>query len=191
MGNDDRKIIIPDTEEMEQVGPGTGDATDPSAAEDPQDQLRRERDDFKDKYLRAQAETVNTSRRLHQQHANAMKMAAMDLARELLPVVDNLERTIANLEHLPSDDPVTKGVRLIADDFGKILKHHGVVPIEAVGKPFDPTMHEALMHDQNTTAPPGTVTRELERGYMMYDRVLRPARVAISADSGNGEQDRK
>ena len=193
MGKQEEDIIIPDEAETAQFGgdaASTEDTSPAATAESPINQLRRERDEYKDKYLRAQAETINTSRRLQQQHTTALKLAAMDLARELLPIVDNLDRTLASLDHLSADDPVTKGVRLIADDFGKILKNHGIVPIEAVGTQFDPAMHEALMHDPDTTAPPGTVTRELERGYMMHDRVLRPARVAVSAaDSGNGERD--
>ena len=183
MNKDDSDIIIPGDDEVEQY---TGNSA--SVTDDPVEQLRKERDEYKDKYLRAQAETVNTSRRLQQQHSTNLKLASMDLARELLPVVDNLDRTLKSLDHLPPADPTTVGVRLIAEEFGRVLKNHGIVPIEAVGQPFDPTRHEALMHDRDSDLPPNTVTRELERGYMMHDRVLRPARVAVAiADERSGD----
>jgi molecular chaperone GrpE len=188
---EDSDIIIPGDEDVGQYGGESAPTSHAPTSENPLEQLRRERDEYKDKFLRAQAETINTSRRLQQQHSTSLKLAAMELARELLPVVDNLERTIKSLDHLPADDPVTVGVRLIAEELSRVLKNHGIVPIEAIGKPFDPALHEALMQDQNSTASPGTVTSELERGYKMHDRVLRPARVAIApGESGNGAQDR-
>lgn len=159
----------------------------PPAPADPIDALRREAEEYKDKYLRAQAETVNVSRRLQQQHAQALKHAATDLARELLPVVDSLDRTLEHVNKLPPDDPVGAGVKLIAGEFAKVLKAHGIEPIEAVGRPFDPEIHEALMQDANSPLPMGTVCAELQRGYRLHDRVLRPARVAISA-SGTTEE---
>jgi len=183
MAKDESEIIIPGNDDVDQYAGSSAAATDY-----PMEQLRKERDDYKDKYLRAQAETINTSRRLQQQHATSLKLAGMDLARELLPVVDNLDRTLKSLDHLPPDDPTTVGVRLIAEEFGRVLKSHGIVPIEAVGQPFDPSKHEALMHDRERDFPPNTVTRELERGYVMHDRVLRPARVAVAfADHGSGD----
>lgn len=186
MSKDDSDIIIPGDDDVEQYAGNSASATD-----DPVEQLRKERDEFKDKYLRAQAETVNTSRRLQQQYATNLKLASMDLARDLLPVVDNLDRTIKSLDHLPPDDPTTVGVRLIAQEFGRVLKNHGIVPIEAVGKPFDPAMHEALMHDRDSDLPPNTVTRELERGYKMHDRVLRPARVAVAVSDEESVDDQR
>jgi molecular chaperone GrpE len=160
-------------------GQDTGETTAP--ADDPVAALCREVESYKDKYLRAEAETVNVSRRLQQQHAQAIKHAAMDLARELLPIVDSLERTLEHVSRLPADDPVGAGVKLIADELAKVLKAHGIEPIEAVGRPFDPEVHEALMQDATSTLPAGTVCAELQKGYRLHERVLRPSRVAISS----------
>jgi molecular chaperone GrpE len=141
--------------------------------------------------LRAQAECANITKRLTQDRAEAVKLAGMGLARALLAVLDNFERTLANLREAHAEDPVIAGVKLIADQLAKVLKDHGVEPIESVGKPFDPMYHEALMHDRQAEAPPGTITQELERGYTMHGRVLRHAKVAVGAapTDGDGEKD--
>jgi molecular chaperone GrpE len=142
--------------------------------------LEKELADCREKLLRAQAECANISRRLQQQHAEDMRLAGKELARALLPVLDNFERTLASLPETSADDPVATGVRLIAREMQKVLRDFGVEAIEAVGRPFDPKCHEALLHDRGSTQPAGTVTQELQRGYRMHDRVLRPARVAVA-----------
>jgi len=193
MKKEEHKIVTPTDDEVNQYAErnapidASTDAAEPAppAPVDPVDALRREVEEYKDKYLRAQAETVNVSRRLQQQHAQALKHAATDLARELLPVVDSLDRTLEHVNKLPPDDSVGAGVKLLADEFAKVLKTHGIEPIEAVGKPFDPEIHEALMRDASSSLPAGTVCAELQRGYRLHDRVLRPARVAISAGGEN------
>lgn len=152
------------------------------------DALRTERDQLRDKLLRAQAECANISKRLHQQHGEALKHAGMGLARELLPIVDNFERSLAGMTAEHEKDSVIAGIKLIADQLVKVLRDHGVEPIEAVGKPFDPTYHEAMMTDSNSPLPPGTVTSELQRGYTLHGRVLRPARVTVAAEPADQDQ---
>ncbi len=150
--------------------------------------LRAQLDEYKDKLLRAQAECANVSKRLRQHHQESLKLAAMDLARNLLPVVDNFERTLSNLGDTAADDPLVQGVKLIAEQFTRVLKDHGIEPIEAVGLAFDPTLHEAMMQDRDSDQPAGTVTQEMQRGYKMNDRVLRPARVAVAAGPEEAEE---
>ena len=189
------KIVTASDEEVARfAGPSPRPENDKGQEPGPRDEdestrLCRERDEFKDKYLRAQAECANTSRRLHQQHAKSLKLAGMGLARALLPVVDNFHRTLDSLGASESDDPILEGVRLIAEEFDKTLRDHGVVPIEATGHVFDPVLHEALMQDFETDAPAGTVSQELERGYKMNDHVLRPAKVAVAARKPEADSD--
>lgn len=150
--------------------------------------LRAECAELKDKLLRSQAECANISKRLQQHHVEALKLAGMGLARSLLPVLDSLEMTLGTCEaSAAEDDPVVQGVRLIRDEFQKAFREHGIVPVEAEGRAFDPTMHEAMMQDRETEAPAGTVTRELQRGYTMHGRVLRPAKVAVAAGGADDE----
>jgi molecular chaperone GrpE len=143
--------------------------------------LRAELALCKDKLLRARAECDNIAKRLTQQHAESLRLAGMDLARAILPVLDNMQRTLQNLTESHADDPVIQGVKLVAEQLNKVLRDHGVEPIQAMGEPFDPTCHEALMEDRQSGATPGTVTLEMQRGYKFRDRVLRPARVAVAA----------
>jgi molecular chaperone GrpE len=142
--------------------------------------LEAELAEARDQLLRAKAECVNVTRRLSQERQNAVRLAGMDFARSVLHAVDSIELTRRNIADRPKDDPVVEGVRLIAEQLDKALRDHGVVPVESVGGPFDPTMHEALMQDTSSDQPPGTVTEEFQRGYRMHDRVLRHARVKVA-----------
>ncbi len=175
----------------EQGQPPAAEGEKPDAAEPPTpaqrvEQLEAERAELKDKLLRAQAECANISRRLSQQHAASLKIAGMTLARALLPVMDSFDRTLGILDEARQgdggvDNPVAEGVRLIAEEFRKVLGEQGIVPIAAAGEAFDPMRHEALMQDTAADAPAGTVTSVFQPGYMMHDRVLRPAKVAVAA----------
>ncbi len=189
------RIAIPTEDDVARYAP-TGDtgaqppAVGPSAAggQPTVDSLSAELETCKDKLLRAQAECANVAKRLTQQHAESWRYAALDLAKSLLPVLDSLERTIKSLSEAEASGPLAEGVKLVADQLLKSLSDHGVQPIEAVGKPFDPARHEALMQDRQSAQPAGTVTAEMQRGYTIHDRVLRPARVAVAAEpAGEGQ----
>ncbi|MCB9852547.1 MAG: nucleotide exchange factor GrpE [Phycisphaerales bacterium] len=171
------------TETPETDGP-IGSAGEPQAGATPVDEiesLRQERDELRDRLLRAQAECANISKRLTQQHQNAMKTAGLDLARSMLSVLDNLDRTVDAIPGHDANDALVVGVRMVREELVKALKNHGVAPIEAIGAVFDPMRHEAMLQDFQTDAAAGTVTQELQRGYCMHDRVLRPAKVAVAA----------
>lgn len=160
----------------------------PEAAET-EESLKAQCDELRDKLLRAQAECANISKRMHQQNVEAVKHAGMGLAREILLVVDSLDRSLAGLQSGAADGSVLDGIRLIADQLAKVLSDHGVKPIESVGHPFDPMRHEAMMSDYESDKPVGTVTAEYQRGYMMHDRVLRPAKVVVAAKKADEQPD--
>ncbi len=176
----------------------SGEAESPNPSEPPTpeqqiEQLQAERAELQDKLLRAQAECANISKRLSQQHAASLKMAGMTLARALLPVMDGFDRTLGVLDEAREnaggqDGPVAEGVRLIAEEFRKSFREQGVVSLEPVGDAFDPMRHEAMMQDKDTDAPAGTVTQVFQSGYMMHDRVLRPAKVAVAAGSDDAAE---
>jgi molecular chaperone GrpE len=159
----------------------------PGMPEDSAAALVRERDELKDKLLRAQAEAVNVARRMRTEHSNSMRHASVGFAKAMLPVLDGLERTIQSIDEAGRDDPIAAGVKLLREEFLKGLKSHGVEPIESVGKLFDPELHEALMQDPKSELPSGTVATEFERGYKLHDRVLRHAKVVVSAKPGEGD----
>ncbi len=182
--NNDTTIGTPD------VAGGEGASEAPPSVDAPQrevEALRAERDDLRDRLLRAQAECANISKRLTLQHAASLKTAGLQLARSMLCVLDNLDRTVEAIPGHDAEDALVVGINLVRQEFIKALKEHGVVPIEAVGQPFDPTCHEALMRDSQSDAAPGTVTQELQRGYCMHDRVVRPAKVAVASAKADAE----
>ena len=157
-------------------GEGAGDAGDPSS------ELAAERDRYLELAQRAQADFENYRKRAAKDAANAGERAKAGLVRELLPVLDNLERALATAVHDDGDaSPVVEGVRLVRADLLGVLERSGVQAFDPEGEPFDPTVHEALSTrpaDEGTH--PGTVVDVVEKGYRLNDTVLRPARVVVS-----------
>ncbi|MBK8270444.1 MAG: nucleotide exchange factor GrpE [Planctomycetes bacterium] len=169
------------TTEENAMEDSTGAVGEVSENEDVLSSVVRERDELKDKLLRTHAESLNVAKRMRAEHANSMRHASRDFAKAMLPILDGLERTIQSIDESGRDDPIATGVKLLREEFLKSLRVNGVEPIESVGKSFDPELHEALMQDPKSEQPAGTVTTEFERGYTLHDRVLRHAKVVVSA----------
>lgn len=134
--------------------------------------------DEHERLLRTAAELENYKRRAVKERDDARKFAAESLLKDFLPVADNLERA---LDHASQHDPaaVVEGVRLVQKMFEAALSKHGVVGFSALGQPFDPGQHEALMQAESDQ-PPNTVVQEMARGYRLHDRLVRPAAVVVS-----------
>jgi molecular chaperone GrpE len=130
-------------------------------------------------YLRVLAEFKNFRRRSEDQGKEQIQFANRELIIGLLPLLDNFERAIAAAEKNQSFEALIGGVMLTLRQFQDYLKKHGVEPIEAVGKEFDPNLHEAVSRVEDGDAPDNTVVEEFQRGYMMRERVLRPAMVKV------------
>ncbi len=128
-----------------------------------------------------QAEFQNFRRRKEEEFVSQQKYVAANLLKELLPVADNLERALAAAEQSRSLEKLIGGVQGTQKQLYACLAKAGVSAIETVGKEFDPTFHEALGEVEGSELPPNTVVEELQRGYLLHDRVLRPALVKISA----------
>jgi molecular chaperone GrpE len=138
---------------------------------------------LRDRLLRALADAENTRRRAERTAEEARQYAISDFARELLTVVDNLKRTIAAAAQHPEtveDDTLIEGVRATERLLEQTLSRFGVRKIDALGKRFDPSLHEVVMEADNASRPPGTVIRVVEDGYTIHDRLLRPARVVVA-----------
>jgi molecular chaperone GrpE len=149
-----------------------------------------------ERLLRTAAEFDNYKKRAVKEKEDVQRFGSERLLKDFLPVMDNLERA---LEHAEQHDPrqVIEGVKLVQKLFENTLAKHGVVGFSAVGKPFDPALHEALMQ-QDSDAPPGTVVSEMAKGYKLNDRLIRPAAVVVakprtegtpSGESGGGTQE--
>jgi molecular chaperone GrpE len=143
-------------------------------------QLKRERDEYREQALRSRAEFANYQKRAKQQADSDRVYAVGSLAKDLLDPLDNLSRAIDHLRASGSEG-ITAGLDMVQKQLLDVLAKHGVEPIEALGTPFDPNLHDALIQQPTTAHPEGTVVGELSKGYRIRDRVLRPTKVAVSA----------
>jgi molecular chaperone GrpE len=139
--------------------------------------LESERDKYLELAQRTQADFENYRKRAAKEAAAAGSRAKAGLVRELLPVLDNLERAIG---HADEGDALLEGVRLVHSDLVGVLQRSGVESFDPSGEPFDPTLHEALSTRPQDGAHPGTVVEVVEKGYRLNDTILRPARVVVS-----------
>ncbi len=131
------------------------------------------------RYLRLAADFDNFRRRTRQEMEDIRKTAAAGLIGELLPVLDNFERALATARSLFPENVVT-GIEMIYRQLWHVLAQSGVQPLEAVGKPFDPAFHEAFEQVETDDTPEGTVIEEVRKGYLLHDKVSRPALVKVA-----------
>ena len=137
--------------------------------------------DFKDKMLRMQADFENIRKRMEKEKQDFTKFANEGILIELLNILDDLERAVDLTESKHQDlSAFLKGIEMILAHLYEMLKEHGVSPIEAEGKVFNPHFHEALMQVEDKEKPEHTVVEELQKGYLLNDRVLRTSKVKVS-----------
>jgi len=146
--------------------------------------LAQERDEARDRALRLAAEAENTRRRLERDKADAVQYAATAFARDMLSVADNLERALLELRKLKETgdaalSALLTGIEMTHRELLHVFERHGIRRIEAEGLPLDPNRHQAMVEVEADSAP-GTVVSELQAGWMIKDRLLRPALVAVA-----------
>jgi len=181
--------------EQEQAGAASGDGeqSEPDAAHEevesatpeasnPGDeriaQLEDELASVRDQYLRSRAEFENFRKRQEREQARFRASANESILLDLLPIIDNLERA---LQHADTNaEQIVQGVDMVLRQLRDALGNHGLAPIDAVGEPFDPNVHEAIAQSPSPNIPADHVSEEYQRGYRLGDRVLRPSRVVVS-----------
>jgi molecular chaperone GrpE len=136
--------------------------------------VRGERDEYLDNMRRMKAELENSRARLEREHARSVELASERLVKELLPILDNLERA------LEADGDIREGVEVTRDQLVDILTREGLNPISSEGQSFDPAVHEALMSKPSNDHEEDTVIQTLERGYVLNGKPIRPAKVVVS-----------
>jgi molecular chaperone GrpE len=141
--------------------------------------VERERDDYRDRWLRKTAEFDNYRKRIERERREQGDQAVVDLLRELLAVVDDFDLALT-VDAGEGAGTYRKGVELIHAKLHDLLKKYGVRPIEALGTDFDPNLHQAVSHEHSAGHREGEVIDELRRGYMINDRLLRPAMVKVA-----------
>lgn len=153
------------------------------------EQLEKEKRELHDRLLRTAAEFENFKKRTKKEMDDASTRGREQLLKELLPAVDNLERA---LKHAPAGDPLAVGVQQTEKQLLQALERFGVTRFSSVGKPFDPSIHDAIQQVESGDHPPGVVAQEFASGYMIGQRLLRPAMVAVAkapvATNDGGEQ---
>jgi len=159
--------------------------TGPEAAALEAIQLRAELAEIKDRWVRERAELENFKRRATREKQDALRFGSENLLKDLLPVIDNLHRALA---HAKSDDPIVTGVRMVLRGLDDVFERHGVKVVPARGEPFDPNRHEAISHVESD-APANTVIDEHQRGYVLHDRLLRPALVTVGKGPAQRTED--
>lgn len=145
--------------------------------------LEKEKDALRDQLLRKAAEFENYKRRTETEQTNLLKYSSESIIAKLLPIIDDLERSLKHMEDAKDLDSIKDGVKMIYDKFIKILDAQGVRKIEAAGKPFDVDFHEALMQKKADGVEPNIVIEEVETGYIYKDRVIRHSKVVVSEDN--------
>lgn len=152
-------------------------------------ELEAELAEVKDRFLRALAEQENFRRRAERDRAEAIKFAASDVVRDLLPAIDNLRRAIESTpQSKVLDEPVQKlltGVEATEQGLLEALEKHGIRRIDPLGEMFDPTQHQAMLEVADSTRPAGAVAQVLQPGYLHHDRLLRPAMVGVAKGGGS------
>jgi molecular chaperone GrpE len=142
------------------------------------DQAQRERDDFKDRWLRKSAEFDNYRKRIERERREQADQSVVDILQQLLLIVDDFDRALT----VSGDEggAYRKGVELIHAKLHDMLRKQGVRPMETLGTDFDPNVHMAVMHEESPAHREGEVIGELQKGYYLHDRLLRPAMVKVA-----------
>lgn len=139
-----------------------------------------QRDQYFDQWKRTQAELENFRKRAQREMELALRYSSVPLIRELLPALDNLSRSVQAGEQTGNVEELLQGLKMIQSQFDQVFTSHSAQPIKTVGEPFDPNLHEALQQIPTDEHPPMTVLQEVERGYVLHDRVIRPSKVLVS-----------
>jgi molecular chaperone GrpE len=140
--------------------------------------LKKEKEEIKDKYLRKLAEMDNLRKRFERERSEYVQYALNDFLRELLVVLDNFERALQSRQE-PDGKSFQEGVEMIYRQYLDLLKKKGVVPIEIKDKKFDPTLHQAVLTEESEAVDEPEVADEMQRGYLLHGRLLRPALVKV------------
>jgi len=146
------------------------------------DVLRAEAAEAKDRLLRSHAELENYRRRAQRELQDTLRYAELPVLRDLLPVVDNIARAIQAAEKSPDGGGLLEGFRMVAQQLDGVLSAHECKRIEAKDQPFDPHLHQAIMQQPVPGKPTNTVVMVVQDGFMLHDRVVRPAQVIVSKD---------
>lgn len=174
----DEVILEQETEEVDEDAEVTIiEESQPEQAE--LEKLRTEQEETLNRYLRLQAEYDNFKKRTQKERVAERKYKSQDLASDLLPVLDNFERAL-QVETNESNQGIIEGIQMVYNQLTEALASHGIQQIETIGRPFDPNLHHAIMQVEDEEKESNEILEELQKGYLIHDRVIRPAMVKVN-----------
>ena len=186
--NGKQKKISKEIDSGKEDKENTGDPL--KVMEEKLESVEQESKESYDRFLRVSAEFENYKKRAAREMNDFRKFANESFVKAMLPVVDNLDRAIeSSSDDDHSNSSVVEGVNMTLKEILKIFEQFGVKPFESLGKTFDPALHQAVMQEESDDHPEKTILNELEKGYMMHDRLLRPAMVIVSKKTGSENQE--
>jgi len=193
------KVRTDDSDNQESTAPADDSvesAPEKTLPETPEEKIEKAEADVAaahDRFLRASAELENYKKRTQKEMADFRRYANTSLVKELLGVVDNLERAVESSNESDEKAQLSEGLNLTLKELLKVLKTFHVTPIDSLGQSFDPCFHQAMMQEETSDHVDNIVLKELQKGYMIHDRLLRPAMVvvskAVNASNGNNRED--
>ena len=156
--------------------------TEEANESDELDSLKKEKDELYDRYLRVQAEYDNYKRRTEKEKISERKYKSLDLANDIIPVIDNFERAL-QVEVNDANKGIIDGITMVYNQLLEALKTNDVEPMEVEGKEFDPNLHHAVMQTDEADVASNIIVEELQKGYLLTDTVIRPARVKVNKET--------
>jgi molecular chaperone GrpE len=180
-----------DTSRSKDAGAAVSDSGDADAVSALQEQIVAERaksEELKQQVLRAQADFVNYKRRVEQDREQQARQATWTVVQDIVPILDNLDLTLANMPEAVRGLSWADGLLLVDRQLRATLERQGLRPIEAVGTIFDPTLHEAIVHEESSEHADNEIIAELRRGYLLNDKVVRPTLVKVAKHVDNDTQ---
>lgn len=186
---DEHNKIVEPEENVEETAKGNEDENEKQIdkSEEKIAGLEAEVKEWHDKFLRKAAEFENFKRRTENDQFNLINYAAESFIIKLLPVIDDLERSLLHIDDDNSIDAVKKGIKLVYEKFLKVLDEQGVKKMHVKGEPFNVDYHDALMQRKDDSVPPHTVLEEIEKGYLYRDKVIKHAKVIVSEETSSDD----
>lgn len=183
---DETETNVPEPGEADAAPPpGDGEAKPEAVEPDPLEQAKAEQAKLKDQLLRTLADFDNFRKRSRRELVEAERRGRDDLLKELLPVFDNLDRASLHAETATDTKALAEGINLVMRQFSDTLAKVGIERIAAVGKPFDPALHEAVQQLETADFPPGTIAAEVQAGYRNSEKLIRPSLVVVAKAKSN------
>ncbi|GED12658.1 nucleotide exchange factor GrpE [Aneurinibacillus migulanus] len=145
------------------------------------EQLKAEKEELNNQYLRAHADLQNFRARVNKEKEQMLKYSSQRAVEALLPVIDNFERAIAASQDAQDTSALKEGIEMVFRQLQQVLEQEGVTVVPGVGEPFDPNMHQAVMQEESSEYESGMVIEEFQKGYKLKDRVIRPSMVKVSS----------